>query len=106
MSRLSPELKREGLLSAIAAVGLVDPALNLRLLIVGHGPCREELQEAADAMNAHVGRKAVTLTGPLMEPRDAYAAADIVLGMGTSAQKGMAFASRPRPLARAGRVRP
>jgi hypothetical protein len=27
-----------------------------------------------------------------MDPRDAYAAADIVLGMGTSAQKGMAFA--------------
>ena len=92
VSRLSTDLKREGLLSAIAAVGLVDPALNLRLLIVGDGPCREELQDAADAMNALVGREAVTLTGTLMDPREAYAAADIVLGMGTSAQKGMAFA--------------
>ena len=92
VSRLSPDLKREGLLSAIAAVGLVDPALNLRLLIVGDGPCREELRDAADAMNALVGREAVTLTGPLMDPREAYVAADIVLGMGTSAQKGMAFA--------------
>ncbi len=92
VSRLSPNLKREGLLSAITAVGLVDAALNLRLLIVGGGTCREELQDAADAMNARLGREAVTLTGPLMDPRDAYAAADIVLGMGTSAQKGMAFA--------------
>ena len=91
VSRLSAELKREGLLSAITAVGLVDPALNLRLLIVGDGRCREELQDAADAVNARLGLEAVTLTGPLMDPRDAYAAADIVLGMGTSAQKGMAF---------------
>jgi glycosyltransferase involved in cell wall biosynthesis len=90
--RLSPDLKREGLLSAIRAVGLVDPALRLRLLIVGDGPCREELQDAADAMNARLGREVVTLTGPMMDPRDAYVAADIVLGMGTSAQKGMAFA--------------
>ena len=91
VSRLSAELKREGLLSAITAVGLADPALNLRLLIVGDGRCREELQDAADAVNARLGLEAVTLTGPLMDPRDAYAAADIVLGMGTSAQKGMAF---------------
>lgn len=92
VSRLAPDLKREGLLSAIAAVGQVQPALNLRLLIVGDGPCREELRAAADAMNAHMGREAVTLTGPLVDPREAYRAADIVLGMGTSAQKGMAFA--------------
>lgn len=92
VSRLVPDLKREGLLSAIAAVGLVNPALNLRLLVVGDGPCREELQDAANATNALVGREAVTLTGQLLDPRDAYAAADIVLGMGTSAQKGMAFA--------------
>lgn len=94
VTRLAPDLKREGLLEAIAAVGLVDPALRLRLVIVGDGPCREELQAAADKVNADVGRTAVTLTGVLLDPRDAYAAADLVLGMGTSAQKGMAF-SKP-----------
>jgi glycosyltransferase involved in cell wall biosynthesis len=91
VSRLAPDLKREGLLSAVTAAGLVDLALNFRLLIVGGGPCSEELQAAADATNARLGREAVTLIGPLTDPREAYAAADIVLGMGTSAQKGMAF---------------
>jgi glycosyltransferase involved in cell wall biosynthesis len=91
VSRLARDLKREGLLAAIAAVGLVDAAVNLRLLIVGDGPCRSELRAAADQTNAHVGREAVTLAGQLLDPHDAYAAADVVLGMGTSAQKGMAF---------------
>ena len=91
VSRLSPDLKREGLLSAVRAVGLVDPALHLRLLVVGDGVCREEVQNAADTVNSRLGREAVTLTGAMMDPRDAYIAADIVLGMGTSAQKGMAF---------------
>jgi hypothetical protein len=91
VSRLAPDLKREGLLAAVAAAGLVDPALNLRLLIVGDGPCRQELQAAADKANADLGREGVTLTGRMLDPRDAYAAADIVLGMGSSAQKGAAF---------------
>ena len=92
VGRLAPDLKLEGLLSGIEGVGLVDPALKLRLLIVGSGPSREQVQAAADAMNARLGREAITLTGQLMDPREVYAAADLVLGMGTSAQKGMAFA--------------
>lgn len=92
VSRLSPDLKREGLLSATEAVGLVDPGMKLRLLIAGDGPCRAEIEVAAAAVNERLGREAVTLTGLLLDPHDAYVAADIVLGMGTSAQKGMAFA--------------
>jgi glycosyltransferase involved in cell wall biosynthesis len=91
VSRLAPDLKREGLLSAVAAAGLVDPGVNLRLLIVGDGPCRAEVQAAAEDVNARAGREVVTLAGQLLDPRDAYAAADLVLGMGTSAQKGAAF---------------
>jgi glycosyltransferase involved in cell wall biosynthesis len=91
VSRLAPVLKREGIAAAIAAAGLVDPALRLRLLIVGDGPCRAELDAAAATVNARAGREVVTLAGAMVDPRDAYAAADIVAGMGTSAQKGMAF---------------
>lgn len=91
VSRLARDLKGEALLAAIAAAALVDPAFNLRLFIVGDGLFRDELQAAADDVNARMGREVVTLTGQLLDPSDAYAAADIVLGMGTSAQKGMAF---------------
>ena len=38
-----------------------------------------------------VGRDVVLVTGALLDPRPAYAAADIVIGMGSSALKGMAF---------------
>jgi len=38
-----------------------------------------------------LGRVAVVLTGALVDPRPAYAAADIVVGMGGSALRGMAF---------------
>lgn len=92
VSRLARDLKREGLLAAIAAVPMVERAHKLRLLIVGDGPCRQEIRDAADQMNARMGREVITLTGQLLDPGDAYAAADVVLGMGTSAQKGMAFA--------------
>lgn len=91
VSRLSADLKREGLLAAVRAVALTDPALALRLVIVGDGPCRAEIQEAAGQVNAELGRTAVSLAGQLLDPRPAYDAADIVLGMGTSAQKAMAF---------------
>ena len=33
----------------------------------------------------------VTVTGPLLDPADAYTAADVVLGMGSSALKGLAY---------------
>jgi glycosyltransferase involved in cell wall biosynthesis len=46
-------------------------------------------------VNAALGRPAVVLTGPLADPRPAYAAADIALGMGGSALRAMAFG---RPL--------
>lgn len=91
VSRLSHDLKLEGLLAAAQAMALLPARLAARLVIVGDGPCRPQVQAAAQEANARVGREAVTLAGAMLDPRDAYAAADIVLGMGTSAVKGMAF---------------
>ncbi|WP_250002927.1 glycosyltransferase [Actinoplanes sp. M2I2] len=92
VSRLAAALKLEGLLAATRAVGALDPALRVRLLIVGDGPCRAEIQAAADEVNAHRGAEVVTLTGAMLDPHDAYAAADLMIGMGMSALRSMSFA--------------
>ena len=92
VARLVADLKREGLLAAIEAVGRIGAKCRLKLFIVGDGPVREELQAAADAVNAQLDIPRVTLTGQMFDPRDAYALADIVLGMGSSALRGMSFA--------------
>lgn len=93
VSRLHPDLKREGILSAIEAVGRLTVQFpRLRFVIVGDGPSRPEIEGLAASTNARIGREVVTLTGALVDPRDAYAASDIMLGMGSSALRAMAFA--------------
>ncbi|HEX5493043.1 MAG TPA: glycosyltransferase, partial [Mycobacteriales bacterium] len=100
VSRLAPELKLEGLLAACQAVGdLSDDRSGTggaagsgpRLVVVGDGPARAEVERAAARANAAAGAPVVTLTGALADPRGAYAAADVVLGMGGSALRGLAF---------------
>jgi glycosyltransferase involved in cell wall biosynthesis len=90
--RLARELKLEGLLAACDAVGrLAVDGVKVQLAVVGDGPARQEVEEAAAAANSSAGRRVVVLTGQMYDPRPAYAAADIVLGMGGSALRGMAF---------------
>ena len=90
--RLAYELKLQGLLAACDAVGeLVHAGTNVHLAVVGDGPARREVEEAAEAANKRAGRRAVVLTGQLADPRPAYSAADVILGMGGSALRGMAF---------------
>ena len=45
------------------------------------------------AMGA-AGRTVISFAGMLVDPRAAYSAADIVVGMGSSALRAMAFAKR------------
>jgi glycosyltransferase involved in cell wall biosynthesis len=93
VSRLVPSMKQEGILSAVraaATIGRSHP--SFRLLIVGDGELREQVQREADAANRGCHRQVVTLAGQMLDPHDAYAAADVVLGMGSSALTGMAFA--------------
>jgi glycosyltransferase involved in cell wall biosynthesis len=92
VSRLAEALKLEGLERAVAAAELLAPETGVRLVIVGDGPARSRLEEAAATVNEKTGRPTVTLTGELPDPRAAYAAADVVLGMGGSALRAMAFA--------------
>lgn len=89
VGRLSHELKLEGLLTAAAVVPFLSR--SAQLVLVGDGEARSQLEEAAVRANATARRQAVLVPGSLQDPRPAYAAADIVLGMGGSALRAMAF---------------
>jgi glycosyltransferase involved in cell wall biosynthesis len=91
VTRLAAELKLEGVEAAIDAVASLRPAVPLQLVIVGDGAMREALEARAAEANARAGARAVVLTGELRDPRPAYAAADVCLGMGGSALRAMAF---------------
>lgn len=93
VTRLTTQLKLEGLLTAIDVVA--DADRRAQLVIAGDGPARVEIAARAEAANARAGRHAVVLAGELGDPRPVFAAADVCLGMGASALQAMAFA---RPL--------
>jgi glycosyltransferase involved in cell wall biosynthesis len=92
VSRLARELKLEGLLTAIRAIARLATTRRVRFIVVGDGPARPEIQAAAAEANAAAGCEAVLLTGALADPRGAYDAGDVLLGMGGSALRALAFA--------------
>ena len=102
VSRLVPDLKLEGLERTVDAAEVLGATLAVQLVIVGGGPAHADLQGRADGVNARLGRRAVVLTGELLDPRPAYAAADLVVGMGSSILRGMAFAKPAVVLGEAG----
>ena len=92
VSRVVKWMKAESLHRTIEAVRELGRTLPLRFVVVGDGHARDALQSAAGAVNEALGREVIILVGALLDPRPAYAAADIVVGMGGSALRGMAFA--------------
>ena len=95
VSRLVPELKLEGVLTAVDVIGELACTRPVRLIVAGDGTAREEVERHAATANARAGRRVVVLTGELRDPRPAYAAADVMLGMGGSALRSLSFG---RPL--------
>ncbi len=91
VSRLAHLMKAESLRLAIDAVEAVGRNSPIRLLIVGDGAARPELEARAALVNRNLNRQAILLPGAWLDPRPAYAAADIVIGMGSSALRGMAY---------------
>lgn len=89
VSRVDSHMKAEGIRHSIRAVGDLDIP-HLRLVIVGDGDAFEEIRDEADRVNAELRRRAVVMAGVRHDPRPAYAAADIVLGMGGSALRSLA----------------
>ena len=92
VGRLVEELKLEGVLTAIDVVGRLAGELDVRLVVVGDGPARAEVESRAAAADAAAGRRVIVLTGQLLDPRPAYATATVCLGMGGSALRSLAFA--------------
>lgn len=90
--RLTDDLdKTAGVLDAMDLVDRDRPGSPLRLLVAGDGPRSADVAARAAAVNSRRGRQAVVVAGALDDPRPAYEAADVVLGMGSSVLKGMAF---------------
>lgn len=98
VTRLDEEMKAAGIECAIQAIGAItSPAVDL--LIVGTGDAEERLRVLADQINKRKRRRAVVLAGPMADPRPAYAAADVMVGMGGSAARSLSFG---KPLVVAG----
>jgi L-malate glycosyltransferase len=90
VSRLDASMKSIPIRAAIDAMRVLAPT-GATLAIVGTGDNVAAIRGRADAVNAELGRDAVRLIGPMADPRSAYAAADIMLGMGGSAARSLAF---------------
>jgi glycosyltransferase involved in cell wall biosynthesis len=91
VSRLSIDLKVDALVNAIDSVAELAKRFPVRLAIVGGGPVYEALRARATEVNKSCDREVILFTGPTLDPRPAYAAADIVVGMGSSAMRAMAI---------------
>ncbi len=91
VSRLALELKLEALVEAIDATSAIADELPVTLLIAGDGPAGPALRARAEQVNQRLGRDAVKFAGALADPRAAYAAADLVIGMGSSSLRAMAI---------------
>jgi glycosyltransferase involved in cell wall biosynthesis len=93
ISRLVAWLKLESLLQTVAAIeALAATGRPVRLVIVGEGPSADQLAQLARQVNERTRPGTIVLTGSLIDPRPAYAAADIMVGMGGSALRSLAFA--------------
>ena len=89
VTRFHHLMKLDGILLSIRAMNLVNDQ-RVRLVVVGDGEAMDIVQETARQANEELGREAVVLPGAMIDPRPAYGAADIVLGMGGSALRGLA----------------
>lgn len=92
VSRLVDWMKAESLRLTMEAIQALRHDERLKFAVIGDGSSRGELEELANRINSEIGRKAIFFTGAMLDPRPGYAAADIVVGMGGSGLRGMAFA--------------
>jgi glycosyltransferase involved in cell wall biosynthesis len=92
VGRLATDLsKLEGVRTAISVVDRLAERFPVVLLIAGDGPGLAEVKAAEHNVNRRHGRTVIRARGNVVDPRPYYDAADVVLGMGSSALRGMAY---------------
>jgi len=91
VSRLAIDLKLDALVRTIDAADLLATRHRIRLFIVGDGEARAALEVRAASVNRRHEREVITLNGAELDPREAYAAGDVVVGMGSSALRALAI---------------
>lgn len=89
VSRLDKSMKSVPIGIAIDAMRNVGGDVNL--VIVGSGDNTDQLRALGARVNEDIGRSVVRFVGAMADPRPAYAAADVVLGMGGSAARALSF---------------
>lgn len=90
VTRLDDDMKACGVEQAIAAVDNIAHS-DVVLVIVGGGDAEDRIRTEAQRVNSRHGREVVVMTGPISDPRPAYAAADVMIGMGGSAARSLSF---------------
>lgn len=91
VSRLAIDLKLDSLVRAIDSVSALASSYPVRLIVVGGGEAEQQLRKRAEGVNQAHGSTVIQIPGPSLDPRTAYASADVVLGMGSSALRAMAI---------------
>lgn len=91
VSRLPADDRLLGQVDALLdAVPYLAARGRIRVVLVGDGPGRAHVEARARECNDGAGRPVVSVVGELLDVHDAYAAADVVVAMGTSALLGIA----------------
>ena len=90
VSRLAVDLKLEALERAIAAVG-ASPAAARPVCSSSAAVKPTAISDRPADVDAVCGRQVIHFTGEQLDPRPYYAAADVVVGMGSSALRAMAI---------------
>ena len=90
--RLTTDLEKlQGVLRAIEVCGELARTIPIRLIIAGGGEGLDQVSTLAESVNERLRQQVVSVTGNLIDPGSVYACSDVVVGMGSSALKGMAF---------------
>ena len=89
VTRVDEAMKARHIEAAMATMRHLPEHVDLT--VVGTGDAMHRLSRLATDTNGELGRTAVQMVGEMTDPRPAYAAADIIMGMGSSAARGLSF---------------